>query len=149
MRVHILDPQLNLVEGHYGRYDAAIAAELTRRGIETSLYGTARSSTVTSQIQNVEPVFLRGMFDEVGKDHLVWAIENFVQLGREFHAQGGESSGRFARIFQFGDSHGRNLCALMAEEFARRQTARVEPDYQNVFILQLEHGRDVTGSSKC
>jgi glycosyltransferase involved in cell wall biosynthesis len=86
MRVHIFDPQLNLVDGHYAAYDAAVAAELRRRGIETRIYGTSRQRcSIPSQLE-AEPVFSRGMFEEVGTDPLTWALENFVQLGYEFHS---------------------------------------------------------------
>jgi glycosyltransferase involved in cell wall biosynthesis len=86
MRVHILDPQLNLASGHFSIYDAAVAAELRRRGIETLLYGTARPNASAASGLDVVPVFSHGMFDEVATDRLTWPLENFVRLGREFHA---------------------------------------------------------------
>jgi glycosyltransferase involved in cell wall biosynthesis len=86
MRVHILDPQLNLAEGHYAIYDVAVAAELRSRGIETVLYGTARSRATALAVVEAEPLFSHGMFDEVANDPLTWALENFVKLGRDFRA---------------------------------------------------------------
>ena len=85
MRVHIFDPQLNHADGHYAAYDAAVAAELQRRGIETHMYGTSRPQSSMPSKLHAEPVFSRGMFEEVGTDPLTWALENFVQLGHEFH----------------------------------------------------------------
>src|ERR1043166_1751595 len=86
MRVHIFDPQLNLADGHYAAYDAAVVAELQRRGLETHVYGTNRPRSSLPSKLNAEPVFSRGMFEEVGTDPLTWALENFVQLGHEFYS---------------------------------------------------------------
>ena len=86
MRVHIFDPQLNLADGHYAAYDAVVVAELQRRGLETHVYGTNRPRSSLPSKLNAEPVFSRGMFEEVGTDPLTWALENFVQLGREFYS---------------------------------------------------------------
>jgi glycosyltransferase involved in cell wall biosynthesis len=98
MRVHIFDQQLNLVSGHYSVYDAAVSAELRRRGIETLLYGTAHTPASAASRVDAVPVFSRGMFDEVANDPLTWPLENFVRLGREFHADLAKlGSGRFAR----------------------------------------------------
>jgi glycosyltransferase involved in cell wall biosynthesis len=85
MRVHIFDPQLNLADGHYAAYDAAVTAELTRRGVPTCVYGSARQVSSISSRMQAEPVFSRGIFDEVATDPVTWALENFVQLGKEFH----------------------------------------------------------------
>ncbi len=86
MRVHILDPQLDFADGHYATYDAAIVAEFSRRGIETFVYGsTKRVASVPSGL-DAEPLFTRGLFEEVASDPLAWALENFIQLGDELHA---------------------------------------------------------------
>jgi glycosyltransferase involved in cell wall biosynthesis len=86
MRVHIFDPQLNLADGHFAAYDAAVATELRRRGIETFVYGSARTAASISLMTEAEPVFSRGIFEEAAADPLTWALENFVQLGGEFHS---------------------------------------------------------------
>jgi glycosyltransferase involved in cell wall biosynthesis len=97
MRVHIFDPQLNLADGHFAAYDAAVATELRRRGIETIVYGSARPAPSISSRMEAEPVFSRGIFEEAAADPLTWALENFVQLGREFHSDLGKlGSDRFA-----------------------------------------------------
>lgn len=97
MRVHIFDQQLNLASGHYPVYDAAVSAELRRRGIDTVLYGTARPPASTASLLDAVPVFSRGMFDEIASDALIWPLENFVRLGREFHADLAKLEGeRFA-----------------------------------------------------
>ena len=84
MRIHLFDPQVNRFDGHYAAYDAAIIAEVTRRGFDTALYGNIRQTSSISATLHIEPVFRRGMFEEVATDPLVWGLENFVQLGREF-----------------------------------------------------------------
>jgi glycosyltransferase involved in cell wall biosynthesis len=86
MLVHIFDPQLDFADGHYATYDAAIVAEFARRGIKTFVYGSIkRASSVLSGLE-AEPAFSRGIFEEVATDPITWALENFVQLGREFHS---------------------------------------------------------------
>ena len=86
MRAHILDPQLDFTSGHFPIYDAAVAAELRRRGIETLLYGSARPNASAASGLDAVPVFSHGIFEEVATDPLTWPLENFVRLGREFHA---------------------------------------------------------------
>lgn len=86
MRVHIFDPQLDFISGHYPVYDAAVASELRRRGIETLIYGTARPRISAASGLEAVPVFSHGMFDELASDALTWPLENFVRLGRQFHA---------------------------------------------------------------
>jgi hypothetical protein len=86
MRVHIFDPQLDFMSGHYPVYDAAVAAELRRRGIDTVLYGAAAPRASALSGLDVVPVFSRAMFDEAGNDPLTWPLENFVRLGRELSA---------------------------------------------------------------
>lgn len=86
MRVHIFDPQLNLVDGHYANYDAAVIAELQRRGIETVVYGSARSVSTANSNLSAKPIFSRDIFDEIGRDPVTWALENFVELGAEFYS---------------------------------------------------------------
>jgi glycosyltransferase involved in cell wall biosynthesis len=86
MRVHIFDPQLNLADGHFAAYDAAVATELRRRGIETFVYGSTRPAVSIASTMEAERVFSRGIFEEAAADPLTWALENFVQLGREFHS---------------------------------------------------------------
>jgi Glycosyl transferases group 1 len=86
MRVHILDSQLDVLSGHYPVYDAAVATELRRRGIDTVLYGAAAARISAPSGLDAVPVFSHAMFDEVGSDALTWPLENFVRLGREFAA---------------------------------------------------------------
>lgn len=117
MRVHIFDPQLNLADGHYAAYDAVVAAELQRRGIDTCIYGTNRPRCSIPSKLNVEPVFSRGMFEEVGTDPLTWALENFVELGREFHS---------------------DLATLGSERFAGADLAF----FPNIIQYQIEGIRD-------
>jgi len=87
MRVHILDPQLECADGHYATYDAAIVAELKRREIETFVYGSTKKSASVPPSLQAQPVFSRGMFEEIASDPLAWALENFIQLGGEFHTE--------------------------------------------------------------
>src|SRR5262245_16005991 len=100
MRVHILDPQLDCADGHYATYDAAVVAELQRRGIETFVYGSTRKSAAVPSGIEARPLFSRGMFEEVASDPLAWALENFVQLGAEFH---GNLAGLGPDQFRAGD----------------------------------------------
>lgn len=86
MRVHIFDPQLNLVDGHYANYDAAVIAELQNRNIETVVYGSAKSDSTINSRLSARPVFSRDIFDEIGRDPITWALENFVELGTEFYS---------------------------------------------------------------
>jgi glycosyltransferase involved in cell wall biosynthesis len=86
MRFHILDPQLNFADGHFAAYDAAVAAELERRGTETVVYGNVRPEASLSSRMDARPLFSRGMFEEAAADRLTWALENFVNLGKEFHS---------------------------------------------------------------
>jgi hypothetical protein len=83
MRIHVFDPQLNLADGHYAAYDGAIVAEVRRRGIDTAVYGSTRSESPMGAMLAPEPVFRRGIFEEVATDPLTWGLKNFVQLGKE------------------------------------------------------------------
>ena len=82
MRLHIFDPQLNRVDGHYAAYNSAVMQAMQRRAVGTTLYGSAQ--TAASVPLEVKPIFHRGIFDEVASDSLTWALENFAELGREF-----------------------------------------------------------------
>jgi glycosyltransferase involved in cell wall biosynthesis len=136
VRVHIFDPQLNLADGHYGVYDAAVADELRRRGVDTLLYGTARPRAVAGSNADAEPVFSRGMFDEVAGDPLTWPLENFVWLGRDFHAElakldaerfAGADLAFFPNIIQYQIGAVRDwIMGLPAE---RRPTVVLKPSY--------------------
>jgi glycosyltransferase involved in cell wall biosynthesis len=85
MKVHIFDPQLNRIDGHYVNYDDAIVTELRQRGIPTIIYGSvAQSSSVGSSL-SVQPLFRRGLFDEVLDDPFTWPLDSFVRLGTQFH----------------------------------------------------------------
>jgi glycosyltransferase involved in cell wall biosynthesis len=85
MKVHIFDPQLNYIDGHYVNYDDAIVTELRRRGIHTIVYGSAQQSSSIGSGLSVQPVFRRGLFDEVIEDPFTWPLDNLVRLGGQFH----------------------------------------------------------------
>lgn len=146
MRVHIFDPQLNLADGHYAAYDAAVAAELQRRGIETHVYGTSRPHCSMPSKLNAEPVFSRGMFEEVGTDPLTWALENFVQLGREFHDDlaelgserfAGDDLAFFPNIIQYQIGGIRDWLMGLSPE--RRPTVVLKPSYLTYAMPYLQH----------
>ncbi len=85
-RVHILDPQLSGVGGHYLSHDFQLAAELKRRGIETFVYGRKQATVATCGDVPVTSVFSQDIFREACSDPLVWAIENFNTINQEFLA---------------------------------------------------------------
>jgi len=85
MQVHIFDPQLNASDGHYLEYDSAVATELRRRGIHTSLLGSTRRTGALSAPGDTRPVFTAEIFDQISHDRLVWALEDFDQIGSQFH----------------------------------------------------------------
>jgi glycosyltransferase involved in cell wall biosynthesis len=146
MRVHIFDPQLNLVNGHYAAYDAAVAAELAARHVETHLYGNTQHRSLASARLDAEPVFSRDIFEEVASDRLTWALENFVQLSRDFHGElanvGADRFDRddlafFPNIIQY------QICGIrdwIAEIPAERRPALVlKPSYLTYAMPYLQH----------
>jgi glycosyltransferase involved in cell wall biosynthesis len=84
--VHILDPQLTGIGGHYFSHDGQLTTELQRRGIEPFLYGRKQSSVGHCAGVPVTPIFTNDIFKEACIDPLVWAMENFNAVNQEFLA---------------------------------------------------------------
>ncbi len=84
--VHLMDPQLTSIGGHYFSHDAQLLAEVRRRGLPVSLYGR-RTLTIESCADcTVRPTFTHDIFHEVARDPVVWPMENFQALNRAFLA---------------------------------------------------------------
>ena len=84
-RLHILDPQLVDHSGHYLNYCALAVREMQRRGVPVSVYAR-RDCRVTCEGVQPVPVFSHDIFKEVGRDPLVWPIENFHVINQAFVA---------------------------------------------------------------
>ena len=84
-RLHILDPQLVDHSGHYLNYCALAVREMQRRGIPVSVCAR-RDCRVTCEGVQPVPVFSHDIFKEVGRDPLVWPIENFHVINQAFVA---------------------------------------------------------------
>jgi glycosyltransferase involved in cell wall biosynthesis len=84
--VHILDPQLSGVCGHYLSHDAQLLTDLDRRGIPALLYGRKQGTVEQCGSSAVSPVFSHDIFRESCSDALVWPMENFNAINQEFLA---------------------------------------------------------------
>lgn len=84
--VHILDPQLSGVGGHYLAHDFQLVRELQSRGIPTFLYGRKQAAVTQCGDSAVTPVFSHDIFREACSDPLVWAMENFTTVNQDFLA---------------------------------------------------------------
>lgn len=84
-RLHILDPQLVDHSGHYLNYCTLAVREAQRRGLPVSIHAR-RDCRVTCEGVQPAPVFSHDIFKEVGRDPLVWPIENFHVINQAFLA---------------------------------------------------------------
>ncbi|MDX2187702.1 MAG: glycosyltransferase [Opitutaceae bacterium] len=82
--VHLLDPQLVGIGGHYFAHDQQLLNELLRRGLPVSLYGRRDLEVKAVGDTEVIPVFRHDIFREVGTDPVVWPMENFTRVNAEF-----------------------------------------------------------------
>ncbi len=83
--VHILDPQLKGLGGHYLSHDTQLILGLKERGLPVSLYGR-QGATVACAGVRATPVFSQDIFQEMAQDPQVWAIENFHNVNQAFLA---------------------------------------------------------------
>jgi len=83
--VHICDPQLVGLGGHYLNHDAQLVRELQRRDLPVSLYAR-RGCQVTCEGLTPEPIFSHDIFQEAAPDPEMWAIENFHAINHLFLA---------------------------------------------------------------
>jgi glycosyltransferase involved in cell wall biosynthesis len=81
--VHICDPQLLDLGGHYLNHDAQLIRELQRRKIPVTLYGR-RGCQLTCEGLKPVPVFSHDIFQEAQNDPEIWAIENFHGINSLF-----------------------------------------------------------------
>jgi len=81
--IHICDPQLLGLGGHYLSHDAQLVRELKRRNIPVSIYAR-RGCQLTCEGLTPEPVFSHDIFQEAAPDPEVWAIENFHAINHLF-----------------------------------------------------------------
>jgi glycosyltransferase involved in cell wall biosynthesis len=81
--VHLCDPQLFGLGGHYLNHDAQLVRELQRRHVPVSLYAR-RGCQVTCEGLAPQPVFTHDIFQEAAGDPEVWAMENFHALNPVF-----------------------------------------------------------------
>lgn len=77
--VHLFDPQLAAVGGHYFSHDRQLLQELARRSIAVSLYGKTKLDILQCGDVRVIPTFTQDIFHEVATDPIVWPMENFRQ----------------------------------------------------------------------
>lgn len=84
--VHLFDPQLTGLGGHYFNHDFQLVRELRRRGLETFLYGRKSLSVDQCGDIPVVPVFSQDIFQESATDALVWPMENFSAGNQAFLA---------------------------------------------------------------
>lgn len=84
--VHLMDPQLTGIGGHYLAHDHQLLSELQRRGIGTTLY--ARKTREIERCGDAEIVstFSNDIFQEAATDALVWPMENFHAGNQAFLA---------------------------------------------------------------
>lgn len=84
--VHLMDPQLTGIGGHYLAHDHQLLSELQRRGIGTTLY--ARKTREIDRCGDTEIVstFSNDIFQEAATDALVWPMENFHAGNQAFLA---------------------------------------------------------------
>ncbi len=82
--IHVLDPQLTNVGGHYFNHDSQLVREVQRRGIGVSLYGRKELQIKECSSVTVVPVFRHDIFREAATDPLVWPMENFHQVNADF-----------------------------------------------------------------
>lgn len=82
--LHLLDPQLSGVGGHYFNHDFQLVREAQRRGLGVSLYGRRSATVGACGDVPVVPVFRDDIFKEVATDPLVWPLENFQALNADF-----------------------------------------------------------------
>jgi glycosyltransferase involved in cell wall biosynthesis len=84
--VHILDPQLTGIGGHYFNHDFQLVSELRRRGIPVSLYGRKQLEIRECSDIAVTPAFSHEIFKEAAADPMVWPMENFQAINQAFFA---------------------------------------------------------------
>jgi hypothetical protein len=82
-QVHLCDPQLHGVGGHYLNHDSQLVRELQRRSIPVTIY-SRRGCTVPCEGLTTQPVFSHDIFQEASTDTQVWAIENFQTINHAF-----------------------------------------------------------------
>ncbi|WP_404421957.1 glycosyltransferase [Nibricoccus sp. IMCC34717] len=82
--VHLLDPQLVGLGGHYFTHDAQLVDELKRRGLPCTVYGRVTLEVKTVGGTEVLPLFRSEIFQEHATDPIIWPIENFERMNREF-----------------------------------------------------------------
>jgi glycosyltransferase involved in cell wall biosynthesis len=83
--VHICDPQLFELGGHYLSHDAQLVRELQRRHLPVSIYAR-RGCQLTCAGLMPQPIFSHDIFQEAAPDPEVWAMENFHTINRLFMA---------------------------------------------------------------
>jgi hypothetical protein len=84
-QVHLCDPQLFDLGGHYLNHDGQLIRELQRRGIPVSLYGRKGCRLTCAGIAPAQ-VFSHDIFQEAASDPEVWAMENFHGINQLFMA---------------------------------------------------------------
>src|SRR6185312_1178939 len=82
-QVHICDPQLLDLGGHYLNHDGQLIRELQRRGVPVSLYGR-KGCQLTCEGLTPAQVFSHDIFQEAASDPEVWAMENFHGINQLF-----------------------------------------------------------------
>src|SRR5580700_1390844 len=83
-RIHICDPQLFGLGGHYLNHDAQLVRELQRRNLPVSLYARRGCALVCEGLTPV-PAFSHDIFQEAAvTDPETWAIENFHAVNHAF-----------------------------------------------------------------
>ncbi len=83
--VHLCDPQLLDLGGHYLNHDAQLVRELKRRNVPVSLYARRGCRLSCEGLAPME-VFSHDIFQEAASDPEVWAIENFHAINAAFLA---------------------------------------------------------------
>ncbi|MBI5380994.1 MAG: glycosyltransferase [Opitutae bacterium] len=82
--IHVLDPQLTDLGGHYFNYNFQLLREVRRRGFDAALYGRKQLAVTECSGITVTPAFSHEIFQEAGNDQLIWAMENFYAINQAF-----------------------------------------------------------------
>ncbi len=82
--IHVFDPQLTGLGGHYFNHDFQLLSEVKRRGFGAVLHGRQGCQLSECGGIAIKPVFSHDIFTELGRDPAVWAMENFHSLTQAF-----------------------------------------------------------------
>lgn len=83
-RLHLFDPQLTVVGGHYLAHDAQLVREILKRSIPCGIFGRVGAEITQIEGQPVTPTFRHEIFKEAATDPIIWPVENFHRVNAAF-----------------------------------------------------------------